>query len=170
MPHNYIYSPAVGSERGLGETFPIDAHAPRGIFETNRGDIYLVCDGPIARFAVVLKHRLHHEFREMRLGAQALDHGTWLGVGKFCVVSEVDEETGDAGGNLLILEDIIQMWVRREDGLRSKPLVANGAWYADFPLRVDVWALIVGDRIVFQHDGTGTLFDEELTRKVKALL
>ncbi|WP_423141104.1 hypothetical protein ACOYW6_09670 [Parablastomonas sp. CN1-191] len=170
MNEDHIYIPAIGSERGLGEIFPIDAHAPRGVFETDDGNIYLVCDAPGTRFAVVLKHQFYRAFQSRSLGAVALDHGRWLGVGRFCVVSDADEDAGDADGQLLILEDILQMWVQLENGKCGKPVVAHGAWYADFIRRIDVWALVADNRIVFQHDGTGSLFPEQLADMVKELL
>lgn len=170
MLEQNIYELAVGSERGLGETFPIDRHAPRGIFETDRGDIYLICDGPGKRFAVALQHQFYRPFQVRNLGATAIDHGTWLGVGKFCALSEADDDAGDQLGQLLISEDIIQMWVQSEDGSWWRPLVAYGAWWSDGCPRADVWALAIDDRIVFQHDGSESLFPEQLAEAVKALV
>lgn len=170
MLEEHIYVPALGSERGKGEVFPIDAHAPRGIFETDEGNVFLVCDAPDDRFAVVLKHRRYRPFQVITLGAAVVDFARWLGVGKFCLVSEVGEDAGDADGQLWPFEDILQMWVQWESGNSGRPVIAHGAWDADLCRRVDVWALVVDDRIVFQHDGTESLHPVQLAGMVKELL
>lgn len=169
MEDETFFIPAIGSERGLGEVFPIDAHAPRGIFETTEGNIYLVCDYPSSRFAIILKHHLFRQFEAIELKAIAFDYGTWLGVGKFCFVKKIPDDMGSQNGQIWVEEDIIQMWVGWHDGRMRRPTIAFGSWYCICG-GFNVWALIVDDRIVFQYDGSESHFDEQLTSKVKALM
>lgn len=81
MTGDRIFLPAIGSERGVGEIFPIDAHAPRGVFETADGNIYLVSDSPGSRAAIALKHHSHKPFLLIELDHTPIDTGVWLGVG-----------------------------------------------------------------------------------------
>lgn len=165
----HLFEPATGSERGLGEIFPIDAHAPRGIFETADGSIFLVCDYPGSRFALVLKHRLFRQFEAIALTANALDYGTWLGIGQFCMVQKIQDDLGSRKGQVWVEDDTIQMWVGWPDGEMTRPSIAFGAWDCICG-GFDVWAVIVGDRIVFQYDGSEALSEDELTSKVRALM
>ena len=61
------------------------------------------------------------------------------------------------------------MWVGWPDGQMRRPSIAFGSWFSVCG-GYNVWALIVDDRIVFQYDGSESLYDEELARKVKVLM
>ena len=159
----------MGSERGIGEIFPIDIHAPRGIFETTDGDIYLVCDSVEARLAIALKHSTHEPFMIIYLDHIAVDYGAWLGVGKFCLVEESDEKAGYNSGNLHVEQNVLHICAFGMDGWAHRPTIAHGWCSAIHPVYA-AWALTTGDRIVFQHDGTGKYNSAELAAKVSQIM
>ena len=169
MKYDQIFWPAIGSERGIGENFSIDAHAPRGIFETADGNIYLVCDQPFNRFAVVLAHRRYTPFLQIKLSEESIDHGKWLGVGIICLINlPTEQQRCTEPGNLVIADDAVFMTIMVERGTDMTSVAlgdceAIGHGYT-------TWALVVGDRIVFQHDGTRTLFEDQLSSAVKEIM
>lgn len=169
MIGDQIFLPAIGSERGIGEIFPIDVHAPRGIFETADGNIFLVSDSPGSRAAIALKHHSHKPFLLIELDHNPIDTGVWLGVGKFVLVEELEENAGDELGQLRIEDEIAQIWSVWNSGGWCRRTIAHG-WCDYLFVRFGIWALVVGERIVFQHDEGGTYFPEQLAAKVRELM
>lgn len=169
MTDNCVFYPSIGSERGIGEIFAIDAHAPRGIFKAADENLYLVCDHPTRRFAIVLQHDRYKPFMQIDLGKEALDYAEWLGVGKFCFIADPPSEESDLlEGGIQVADDQAYIVAHRA---RGEILIAIASGHCDNSgVGFNRWALIVQNQIVLAHDGLGTLLDADLHSAVEGLI
>lgn len=147
-----FFQPLMGSSWGIGERMPLDVNTPRGLFLSDNGNRYVVCDGVGARAAVALQHDSMPEFSHFFLSSEPVDFGTPMGDGRIRLSSILlNQSEGAFPGTLLALEDHIRILIAVEGmGLQWVNIAfgSGGSEGAEY----GVWSMDVQSQTFFAFD------------------
>lgn len=105
----------------------LDFATPRGLFRSEKGIRYVVCDHPKRRFAIALDHPDYEPFTYLPLRGKPVDIGRWVGVGTFRLDRLLNYEGNTMStGTLLIGEGAVSLLVQDRRERYSFQKVARG--------------------------------------------